>query len=212
MDLLEMIWPGRDRDDWSRRARRAFDRLPDRLSHLPDRLPARADLPSASELWRRVRVSEPLPLAVAAAIVGTIGGLVSAAALGLVARFEGRRPLQPINATSHWLHGETAGDVQEADLAHTGVGFATHQLSAMFWAVPYAWWLGSRDDRTPAEIAGGAAAVAGIAAVVDYGLMPRRATPGWEHALPARSVAVGFGALAVGLAAGGLLTEALRRR
>jgi len=69
---------------------------------------------------------------------------VSAAFLALLAKAEGAAPIQPINATSHW--------------------------------------------------------VAMVAAVVDYGLVPKRFTPGWEDPLPIRSIAGGFAGLALGLA------------
>jgi len=39
-----------------------------------------------------------------------------------------------------------------------------------------------------------------LAAIVDYGLLPKNLTPGWEEPLPVRSVAGGFGGLALGLA------------
>ena len=48
-------------------------------------------------------------------------------------------------------------------------------------------------------------AVAGVAYVVDYHLIPRRLTPGWELRLPRRSVALGFVALGVTLAVAGFL-------
>jgi hypothetical protein len=53
----------------------------------------------------------------------------------------------------------------------------------------------------------GAAGTAAIAGAVDYGLVPRRLSPGWEHALPPRGVAAGFAALGLGLALGALVTR-----
>jgi hypothetical protein len=167
------------------RRRRWYDRGAGSLRDLPDRF--RRTLP---ERPRRHRDED---------------------ALGLLARIEGKAAIQPLNAVSQWLHGGKAGAVAEADLAHTGTGAVTQILSAIFWATPYAWWLSRRQHRSTAEVMAGAAAVASVAALVDYGLMPRRLRPGWEHAVPPRSVAGGFAALALGLAAGGLITEALRR-
>jgi hypothetical protein len=46
-----------------------------------------------------------------------------------------------------------------------------------------------------------------IAAVVDYGVAPKRLTPGWELVLNKRSIVAAYGALALGLAAGALLTQ-----
>ena len=54
--------------------------------------------------------------------------------------------------------------------------------------------------------------MAAIAAIVDYGATPKRFTPGWEFVLSKRSMAVTYGAMALGLALGGLATEGLRRK
>jgi hypothetical protein len=36
---------------------------------------------------------------------GTVANLAVTGTLGLLAQLEGKNPLQPINATSHWLYG-----------------------------------------------------------------------------------------------------------
>jgi hypothetical protein len=144
-------------------------------------------------------------------LAGTGASLGSALAAMLAARAEGEGALQPLNATSHWLHGPEAGDVEEFDAAHSGVGIGTHHLSAMFWAAPYALWLASEPERSTGEIVGGAIATAAVAATVDYGLMPRRLSPGWELALRPRGMVAAFAGLAAGLAGGALLARALRR-
>jgi hypothetical protein len=51
--------------------------------------------------------------------------------------------------------------------------------------------------------------MSGIAATVDYGVAPKRITPGWELALSDRSMVAAFAALAVGLAAGAMASRAL---
>ena len=78
---------------------------------------------------------------------GVLGSFASALAAGGSARAEGRGALQPLNATSHWLHGERAGRVRRLDVAHTGVGLVTHIASALFWAVPYSLWLQRKSER-----------------------------------------------------------------
>ena len=147
-----------------------------------------------------------------AALTGTVAGITTMTALTLLARAEGRRPLQPINATSHWLHGEHAGAVDQADAPHTAVGFATNHAAAIFWAIPLELWLATQPPRPPLLVLRDAAAVSAVAAVVDYGLVPKRLTPGWENALPPRSVAAGFAAMALGLFAGAMLTREVRGR
>jgi hypothetical protein len=149
-----------------------------------------------------------LLLDIVAAGVG--GGVLSAAVAAGAARAEGKGALQPLNATSHWLHGPRAGRVRDLDAEHSGVGIATHALSALFWAAPYALWLRQARDRSAVEVLGGAAATAGVAAVVDYLLVPRRLTPGWELAIGRGGVGATFVGLALGLAAGALMARELR--
>ena len=140
-------------------------------------------------------------------ISGTIASAVSGAVLGLLAKAEGAAPIQPINASGHWLHGEEAGKVKEIDIKHTGTGAATHLGACAFWAALFETLRSAAPHAGPARIVRDAAVVSVIAAVVDYGLVPRRLTPGWEEPLPIRSVAGGFAGLALGLALGGLVTS-----
>jgi hypothetical protein len=119
-----------------------------------------------------------------------VASFVAAAALALLAKAEGKSALQPTNATSHWLHGDKAGAVRKADLAHTAMGFATHHASAIFWAVPFEAWLARSPPRSPLLMLRDASAMAMIAAFVDYLVVPKRLTPGWETVLSKRSIAV----------------------
>lgn len=145
-----------------------------------------------------------------ALVSGSVAGVVTAGVNGALAVQRGRSPWQPLNATSHWLHGDDAAHVRGVDAAHTVVGAVTHHGSSVFWAFFFEMWLASRPPRRPAEILRDATVMSGIAALVDYALVPRRVTPGWEEVLPPRSIAVTYGALAVGLAAGALLSRAMR--
>jgi hypothetical protein len=141
---------------------------------------------------------------------GVLGSLASALAAGGSARAEGRGALQPLNATSHWLHGERAGRVRRLDVARTGVGLLTHIASALFWAVPYSLWLHRKSEWSAEEIIIGGAATAAMAATVDYLAVPRRLTPGWELALSRRGIGITVVGFALGLAGGALLARSLR--
>jgi hypothetical protein len=136
-----------------------------------------------------------------AAVTGTVASAVSAVALAALARHEGVGALQPLNATSHWLHGNEAGHVRRGDAQHTGVGLLTHHASTIFWAVLFEKFLGGR-PRDPLSLLGHGVAMSALAAAVDYGLTPKRLTPGWEVALSTRSMVLAYGALAIGFAAG----------
>ena len=151
-------------------------------------------------------------IALAALITGSIASVVTTVTLVSLARAEGKGELQPVNSTSHWLHGEEAARVRGADAAHTAIGYATHHASALFWAVPFEWWRSRSPDRSASRIARDASVMAAIAAAVDYGMVPKRLTPGWENVLSKRSIAVTYVALAAGLALGALVNQHWRRK
>ncbi|HEV2623093.1 MAG TPA: hypothetical protein VGU65_13525 [Frateuria sp.] len=152
------------------------------------------------------------PLLASALLTGTVASLASAATLALLARAEGKGALQPINATSHWLHGEKAAACDELDTAHTWVGFVTHYASAVFWALPFEYWRVRRRALSGGALLRGACVTSAVAAAVDYGVTPKRLTPGWELVLGRRCLAVTYGVLALGLAAGAKLAQALAHR
>ena len=145
-------------------------------------------------------------IAVSAIISGTVASLVSSAALAGLAKAEGKRAVQPLNATSHWLHGEQAGQTRQADIAHTAIGYATHHGASIFWACLFELMRARRIQPSAADVVKDAMIVAAIAAAVDYGVMPKRVTPGWEEVLSTTSMVGGFLAMATGLTLGGLLT------
>jgi hypothetical protein len=148
-------------------------------------------------------------VATAAAITGGVAAAATALAVTLLARAEGRAAAQPLNATSHWWHGDDAGRVSRIDASHTALGVATHVASAAFWALPFEWWQQTRPPRDSFGLARDAVAMAGVAAFVDYGVVPRRLSPGWDLVLSTRSMIVTYGALALGLVAGSALAGRL---
>ena len=149
------------------------------------------------------------PIPVRALLNGTVVSLVSAMALALLAKAEGKSALRPINATSHWLHGEKAAGCEELDATHTLIGFATHYASAVFWALPFEFWRARRRPLSTGMLLRGACMTSAIAAAVDYGVTPKRFTPGWELVLSKRSMVVTYGVLALGLLSGAKLAQAL---
>lgn len=138
---------------------------------------------------------------------GTLAALSSLAVLMIAARLEGRAMPQPMNATSHWLHGDRAAVITHLDAKHTGTGIATHLASATFWAIPFSAWLSWRRPRTFAHILCGAAATSAFAAFFDYKVISHRLTPGWELALSPASVSAALASIAPGLAAGGWIAQ-----
>jgi hypothetical protein len=145
-------------------------------------------------------------------MTGSIASAVGAAVLGLLARAEGKDTVQPINATSHWLHGEDAGSVTAIDVKHTATGYATHHAATVFWAALFETLQSATPHAGAARVIRDAAIVSTLAGIVDYGLVPKRLIPGWEGPLPIRSVAGGFVGMACGLAIGGLVSRQLLAR
>lgn len=149
---------------------------------------------------------------VLALVTGAVAGLASAAALALLAKAEGKGALQPINATSHWLHGEKAAQCDRLDAGHTSIGVATHYASTVFWALPFEYWRARQRPRSAGTLLRGACVTAAVAAAVDYGVTPKRFTPGWELVLGKRSMVMAYVALALGLASGTKIAQDLASR
>jgi hypothetical protein len=103
--------------------------------------------------------------------------------------------------------GSGCSSTHQFDVAHTLLGYATHHASAIFWAVPFEAWLALRPPRTPADLLRNACAMSAIAAAVDYGVTPKRLTPGWELVVSKNSMVATYGAMALGLAAGALVAR-----
>lgn len=139
-----------------------------------------------------------------AAIGGSVAAALSTLALISAAKAEGKAALQPLNATSHWLNGDAAANVETVDARHTAVGYATHHAATIFWAALFELRPG-RTRETPFRLARNAVAMAAIAAGVDYLATPERFTPGWELVLTKRSMAWSYLALAAGFGMGALI-------
>jgi hypothetical protein len=135
---------------------------------------------------------------------GALAGLATTAAVALCGVREIGSGVAPINATSHVLWGDEAGAADAVDVKHTLPGLLINVGAGVFWALAYEALLelSPRRDRAAAMASG--AAIAGLAYVVDYHLIPRRLTPGWELRLPRRSVAHAFVALGASLCIAGL--------
>ncbi|MCX7515173.1 hypothetical protein [Frateuria sp. STR12] len=143
---------------------------------------------------------------------GAVAGLAAAVALALLAKAEGKGALQPINATSHWLHGDEAARCEQPDASHTLIGLATHYASTVFWALPFEFWRARRRSPATGTLLSGACVTSAVAAAVDYGMTPKRLTPGWELVLGKRSLLMAYGVLALGLASGTKLAQVLANR
>jgi hypothetical protein len=153
-----------------------------------------------SRLLENAVASGALVCAVTAAVAAAAGARSSGSAVA------------PINAISHVVHGSSAARVRTIDFAHTALGLAINFGASAFWAGIYEAAFGrAAEQGALAKASAGAAAVSGLAYVTDYHLVPKRLTPGWEERLPARGLAIVYGALALCLPLRGLIRGAASR-
>ncbi len=143
----------------------------------------------------------------AAVTSGSVAAAMSSIALAALAVGAGKAAPQPLNATSHWLHGAGAAEIRTLDVAHTGVGYATHHAATIFWAAFFEAWVGARPVTRKGQVVTRALAVSALAAVVDYTITPKRLTPGWEYVLSKRAMGLVYVAMAAGFAATALLRD-----
>lgn len=139
-------------------------------------------------------------------VSGTLAGLFSAAVLLVSGKRETGSAVAPVNAESHWLWGDESLREDRATLRHTLTGIVTHQLSTVFWATLYALVRGDRKvvDTVPKALLGGIATSA-AAAAIDYTLVPKRLSPGFENRISTGAMVAVFAAIAAGIALGSVL-------
>ena len=120
---------------------------------------------------------------------GAVAATATTLAVAWCGENENGNALAPINAVSHCLWGERAAAAAGPSVKYTLTGLAVNGAAVMFWAGTQEVLLGRRIDRGGvANALLGGAAVAGLAYVTDYYLVPKRFTPGFEKRLSGRSL------------------------
>ena len=148
---------------------------------------------------------------------GLVTGAVVCAATSVVAALLSRRAgagaARPINASTHVAYGRQAERVDDVDLKHTALGFVINAGASVFWATIYEKMFGATAERGDiAQAVFGAKAIADLAYLTDYHVMPKRLTPGWEAGVSDRSLLMIFNVLAASLPVRGLLKSRLDGR
>lgn len=151
-------------------------------------------------------------IAKSAAVSGLIGSATTALVVALRGERESGSAVAPVNATSHVAWGDGAAHEKRADVAHTVLGAAIHTGAGVFWASVYEKLFGKRAERGDVALAfAGGAVVAGLAYLTDYHIVPKRLTPGWEHRVSGRSLALTYAVLALSFPLRGLVAGERRR-
>lgn len=146
-----------------------------------------------------------------ALLSGSSGAVLSTVALATMGRAETGSFVAPTNAISHWFWGDRAARQDRTTAKYTLVGYVTHHVASIFWAVFYERWFGKAKDRGDVATAlVGGAGVSALACFVDYRLTPRRLQPGYEMRLSRPSLAVVYVSFGIGLAAGVVLSAKRR--
>ncbi|MDQ7978192.1 hypothetical protein QYH69_13155 [Paraburkholderia sp. SARCC-3016] len=134
---------------------------------------------------------------------GLVAGLFAAATAAARSVREGSTAFAPVNAVTHCLWPHRAFRQRGFSLRHTVTGFAIHEASAVFWAMLFETLIermpDARQRQQPVATAAAAAATAATAYAVDYKVVPKRLTPGFEAHLSDRSLAAVYIALGAGL-------------
>jgi hypothetical protein len=139
---------------------------------------------------------------------GAAASALSTAALAALGKAGTGSAFAPTNAISHWIWGEQAARRDLPSMRYTALGYLIHHLSATFWAVLFERFMGDRLDRLArAPTLAAATATSALACFVDYQLTPQRLQPGYEKRLSKPSLTLVYGAFALGLAAGALMSR-----
>ena len=139
-------------------------------------------------------------------VSGTVASVVSTVSLAILGKAELDKAAAPINGPSQWVWGKHAPYENRFSLRYTVTGYAIHHAASIFWASLYEKLrqrLGPPPDRT-APVAS-AIVITATAYAVDFHVIPKRLTPGFEHRLSKRSLQMVYGAFAIGLAAVALM-------
>lgn len=131
-----------------------------------------------------------------AAFSGSAAAMTSAVVAARLAMASGSSPYASLNAVSHCLWRNRAFAQQRLSARYSGIGAAIHWGSGVFWGALFETLRGK--SASPSRSIGAAAATSAAAYVIDYHIVPKRVTPGFEAHIPTRSFPLIYGALALG--------------
>ncbi len=135
---------------------------------------------------------------------GATATAVTTAAVAILGRMENGNAAGAINAISHMLWGEEAATTDRVDARHTLTGAGLNAAAATAWAGMHELLLPRRVRPTAMRALVAGAATSVIAYMVDYHVVPKRFTPGFEKKLSQNSLFGVYAVLALSLAAGSL--------
>lgn len=141
-------------------------------------------------------------------VTGCVASVVALTGLLAVSKRQTGSAVAALNGSSQLLRGDDALHERKPRLRFTLPALLIHHASAHWWAAAQENPLLVKHVRHPALRAG---AVTVFAVILDYGLLPRRLSPGYEGQLSRGGMALVFGALAGGLALGSWIQRPARQ-
>ena len=134
-------------------------------------------------------------------VSGTVASVVSTVSLAIFGKAELNKSAAPINGPSQWVWGRHAPYENRFSFRYTVIGYAIHHAASIFWAILHEklrQQLGPPPNKTAAVAP--AIVITTAAYAVDFHVIPKRLTPGFEHRLSKRSLLMVYGIFAIGLA------------
>jgi hypothetical protein len=135
---------------------------------------------------------------------GAVATTATTVAVALLGKDENGSATSAINAVSHMLWGEEATATDQLDAKHTLAGAGLNAAAVTAWAGLHEFMLPRHQKPAASRALLAGAATAAIAYVVDYHVVPKRFTPGFEERLSRKALFGVYAVLAVGLALGSL--------
>lgn len=154
------------------------------------------------------RAGGPVPsLPVRVLCSGSLASVFSTLAVSAFSRRRSGAAAAGTNAASQWFWYPRARHVERPSPKYTLVGYAVHHASSLLWAAAF-------EALQPAQARPGgqlarAAGIASLAYVVDYHVVPRRLSPGFEHRIGPAGMCAAYAAFGLGLL---LATRAMSRK
>jgi hypothetical protein len=129
---------------------------------------------------------------------GSSAAILSGITLAVCGKLEINSAPGPLNGPSQWLWGERAARQQRASLRETAAGYAIHHAVSIAWATVHEKYAARRRGSLASDLV--AAGITGaVACFMDYAVAHGRLRPGFEKHLSNRSLALVYGAFALGL-------------
>ena len=135
---------------------------------------------------------------------GAIATAATTAVVAILSKKENGLATSAINAVSHMLWGKEATRVGHLDARHTLVGIGLNAAAVTAWAGMHELLMSRKQRPSTGRALLAGAATSAFAYWVDYYVVPKRFTPGFEKRLSQNSLIGVYAALALSLAAGSL--------